>query len=457
MGAQKNALTVAEMDKRHHLHPFTSVAAILQDGPLVIDKGRGVYVEDDRGRELIDGAAGLWCVNVGHGREEIITAIEQQMRRLDFFQSFSGATNEPIARLSTRILELAPVTMSRVFFGNSGSDAADSAIKMVTLYNNLRGKPKKKNFISRWRGYHGVTVAAGSLTGLASVHRLFDLPLPIVRHIDPPDAYHAPDLTADDYADKIDELIRKEGADTIAAFFAEPVMGTGGVLVPPNDYYTAIKEVLDEHDVLLVLDEVICGFGRLGTWFGAQRYGVVPDIIITAKGLTSGYLPMSAVIVGEKVWSTFEAEQSTLGVFGHGFTSSGHPTVAACALANLNIIEREDLVSRAGEMGHYLISKLRSALSDHPIVGDIRGSGLMVGLELVEDRAARRNFAPEKGVAGKVLKAAIDEGLLVRALPANDVIALSPPFTITMQQIDALVAKLGTALDRVSGDVRAHS
>ena len=444
------------MDKRYHLHPFTSVAAILQDGPLVLDKARGVYVEDDRGRELIDGAAGLWCVNVGHGREEIIAAIEKQMRRLDYFQSFSGATNEPVAQLSARVLELAPAGMSRVFFGNSGSDAADSAIKMVTLYNNLRGKPRKKTFISRWRGYHGVTMAAGSLTGLESVHRLFDLPLPFVRHIDPPDAYHVPGLHAADYADELDELIRKEGADTVAAFFAEPVMGTGGVLAPPDDYYTAIKEVLDEHDVLLVLDEVICGFGRLGTWFGAQRYGVVPDIITAAKGLTSGYLPMSAVIVGEKMWSTFEAEKSKLGVFGHGFTSSGHPTVAACALANLDIIERENLVPRAGEMGRYLISKLRSALSDHPLVGDIRGSGLMVGLELVEDKAARVNFAPEKGVAGRVLKTAIDEGLLVRALPANDVIALSPPFTITTQQIDTLTARLGAALDRVNKDVRAE-
>ena len=456
MATQSNSLSVAEMDKRYHLHPFTSVATILEEGPLVLVKARGVYVEDDRGRELIDGAAGLWCVNVGHGREEIVTAIEQQMRRLDYFQSFSGATNEPVAQLSARVLELAPTGMSRVFFGNSGSDAADSAIKMVTLYNNLRGKTKKKKFISRWRAYHGVTVAAGSLTGLESVHRLFDLPLPIVRHIDPPDAYHIPGLTANDYADKVDELIRKEGADTIAAFFAEPVMGTGGVLVPPNEYYTAIKKVLDEHDVLLVLDEVICGFGRLGTWFGAQLYGVVPDIITAAKGLTSGYLPMSAVIVGEKMWSTFEAEKSKLGVFGHGFTSSGHPTVAACALANLDIIEREDLVSRAGKMGRYLISKLRSALSDHPLVGDIRGSGLMVGLELVEDKDARRNFAAEKGVAGRVLKTAIEEGLLVRALPANDVIALSPPFTITTRQIDTLTARLGAALDRVNHDVRAE-
>ena len=446
MATQGNSLSVAEMDKRYHLHPFTSVATILQDGPLVLDKARGVYVEDDRGRELIDGAAGLWCVNVGHGREEIITAIEKQMRRLDFFQSFSGATNEPVAQLSARVLELAPAGMSRVFFGNSGSDAADSAIKMVTLYNNLRGKPKKKKFVSRWRSYHGVTVAAGSLTGLKSVHRLFDLPLPIVRHIEPPDAYHFPGLTATDYADKVDELIRKEGASTVAAFFAEPVMGTGGVLVPPNDYYVAIKKVLDEHDVLLVLDEVICGFGRLGTWFGAQRYGVVPDIITAAKGLTSGYLPMSAVIVGEKMWSTFEIEKSKLGVFGHGFTSSGHPTVAACALANLDIIEREDLVSRAGEMGHYLISRLRSALSDHPLVGDIRGSGLMIGLELVEDKAARRNFAPERGIAGRVFKTAIEEGLLVRALPANDVIALSPAFTITTQQIDTLTARLGRGI-----------
>jgi L-2,4-diaminobutyrate transaminase len=456
VSSQKNALSIAEMDKRYHLHPFSSVAAILQDGPLVLDKASGVYIDDDQGRRLLDGSAGLWCVNVGHGREEIISAVERQLRRLDYFQSFSGATNEPVAQLSARVLELAPAGMSRVFFGNSGSDAADSAVKMVTLYNNLRGNPKKKKFISRWRGYHGVTVAAGSLTGLESVHRLFDLPLPTVRHVDPPDSYHSPELTALDYAEKIDELIVEEGAETVAAFIAEPVMGTGGVLVPPEDYFTAIKKVLDKHDVLLVLDEVICGFGRLGRWFGAQRYGVVPDLFTTAKGLTSGYLPMSAVVVGEKIWSTFETERSKLGVFGHGFTSSGHPTVAACALANLDIIERENLVPRAGEMGDYLLSQLRASLSDHALVGDIRGCGLMVGLELVENKNARTNFAAEKGVAGKVLKAAIHEGLLVRALPANDVVALSPSFTITKQEIDALVDRLGAALDRVHHDLSSN-
>ena len=444
------------MDKRCHLHPFTSVAAILQDGPLVLDKARGVYVEDDRGRELIDGAAGLWCVNVGHGREEIIAAIEKQLRRLDYFQSFGGATNEPVAKLSARVLELAPVRHESGVFRQlrirCGRQRDQDGHALQQSARQAEEEDVHLALARLSRRYDG----GGKPDGSRSVHRLFDLPLPFVRHIDPPDAYHVPGLHAADYADELDEPIRKEGADTVAAFFAEPVMGTGGVLAPPDDYYTAIKEVLDEHDVLLVLDEVICGFGRLGTWFGAQRYGVVPDIITAAKGLTSGYLPMSAVIVGEKMWSTFEAEKSKLGVFGHGFTSSGHPTVAACALANLDIIERENLVPRAGEMGRYLISKLRSALSDHPLVGDIRGSGLMVGLELVEDKAARVNFAPEKGVAGRVLKTAIDEGLVVRALPANDVIALSPPFTITTQQIDTLTARLGAALDRVNKDVRAE-
>jgi L-2,4-diaminobutyrate transaminase len=340
-----------------------------------------------------------------------------------------------------------------VFFGNSGSDANDTAMKLVALYNNLRGKTDKKKIVSRLRGYHGVTVGAGSLTGLTNVHRLFDLPLPSVVHVEPPDTYREPDLSGRDYAERLDSAIKAAGPETVGAFIAEPVMGTGGVLVPPDDYFVEVREVLDRHDVLLILDEVICGFGRLGTWFGANRFGVVPDIMTVAKGLTSSYLPMSAVIVGDRVWSVMEEYKDTLGVFGHGFTTTGHPAAAAAAYTNLDIIERENLVARAGELGRRLIAKLRAQISDHPLVGDVRGSGLMVGIELVEDKPARRNFAPERGIVNKLQKAAIEERLLIRALPSNDVAAMSPPFVIEERDIDECVTRFARALDRVAIDI----
>jgi L-2,4-diaminobutyrate transaminase len=447
----------AELDRSHHLHPFTSVPGLLRDGATVIRRGQGVIIEDDRGRELIDAAAGLWCVNVGHGRREIVEAVSEQMNALAFFQTFNGMTNEPVAKLSARVLDHAPSNMRRVFFGNSGSDANDTAIKLVTLFNNLRGKEEKKKIIARWRGYHGVTVAAGSLTGLPGVHRLFDLPLPMVRHVDGPDQYHSPERKAGDYAQALEKVILAEGPETVAAFIAEPVMGTGGVLVPPENYFKAIREVLDRYDVLLILDEVICGFGRLGAWFGADHFQVIPDLMTCAKGLTSSYLPMSAVMIGERVWSEIENSNGVIDVFNHGFTTSGHPAAAAAALANLDILEREDLVERAATLGPRLVARLREGVGDHPLVGDVRGCGLMAGVELVADRYSRRNFPAEAKVAARVARAAIETGVLVRALPANDVIAFSPAFVITPEMIDECVARFVLALDRVSDQLRKEA
>jgi L-2,4-diaminobutyrate transaminase len=444
-----------KVDLDHHLHPFTALPAFLRDGPSIITNASGFLVSDDQGRSFIDAAAGLWCVNVGYGREEIVEAAAAQMRRLSFFQTFNGVTNEAVAALSGRVTDLAPAGLEHVFFGNSGSDANDTAVKLVWLYNNLRGKPGKKKIISRLRAYHGVTVAAGSLTGLTNVHRLFDLPLPMMRHVSAPDRYRLPERTAEDYADELDALIASEGPDSVAAFFAEPVMGTGGVLVPPDGYYQAIQHVLARHDVLLVFDEVISGFGRLGHWFGAQRFGVTPDLMTIAKGLTSSYVPMSGVLVGERVWSVMSDNRAEIGAFGHGFTTSGHPVAAAAALANLDIIARENLVERAASAGKALASALRGAVGDHRLVGDIRSDGLMVGVELVADRAARRNFPPERQVAAQAARLARDEGLLVRALPANDVIAFSPPFTIDEPAIRAAAMRFGAALDRLAFDVEA--
>jgi L-2,4-diaminobutyrate transaminase len=441
--------SAAELDRSHHLHPFTSVPGLLRDGVTVIRRGHGVIIEDDRGRELIDAAAGLWCVNVGHGRREIIDAVAEQMNTLAFFHTFNGMTNEPVAKLSARVLDHAPSNMRRVFFGNSGSDANDTALKLVTLFNNLRGQEQKKKIIARWRGYHGVTVAAGSLTGLPNVHRLFDLPLPTVRHIDGPDQYHSPERKAADYALDLEKLILAEGPDTVAAFIAEPVMGTGGVLVPPDDYFKAIHEVLNRYDVLLILDEIISGFGRLGAWFGANRFQVIPDLMTCAKGLTSSYLPMSAVMIGERVWSEIENSNGVVDVFSHGFTTSGHPAAAAAALANLDILESEGLVERARALGLRLVARLREAVGDHPLVGDVRGCGLMAGVELVADRASRRNFPSGAKVAMRVAKAAMETGVLVRPLPANDVMAFSPAFVITPELIDDCVTRFARALDLV--------
>jgi L-2,4-diaminobutyrate transaminase len=447
---------IAARDAAYHLHPFTSPAMMRSDGPLVIERADGVHVYDGLGREFIDGAAGLWCVNIGHRRPEIAAAVASQMEKLSFIQTFNGLTHEPVARLSERIIQHAPAGMKRVFFGNSGSDANDSAVKIVWLYNNLRGRPAKKKIVSRLGAYHGVTVMAGSLTGLPSVHRLFDLPLPMVRHVSAPDRYHHPERTAQDYADEIDALIRKEGPETVAAFIAEPVMGTGGVIVPPDGYFQAIEEVLKEHDVLLISDEVICGFGRLGTWFGAQHFGVTPDLMTTAKGLTSSYLPMSAVLVGEKVWSVIDDPAHAGAGFNHGFTTSSHPLAAAAALANLDVLEQEALVPRAGEMGAYLLDALTRACAGHDLVGDVRGRGLMVGIELVVSRESKQHFSPRVGAAARVQRAANQEGLLVRALPANDVIALSPPFIIDRPTIDEVARRLVAALDRVLSDLVAE-
>jgi L-2,4-diaminobutyrate transaminase len=443
-------------DRDAHLHPFTSVPDLLEDGPTVIVRGDGCVLEDADGNHLYDAAAGLWCVNVGHGRREVIDAIRAQLDKLAFFHSFNGMSNEPIALLSRRILDIAPRNMRRVFFGNSGSDAVDSAVKLIWFYNNLCGNDKKKKIIARTRAYHGSTMVAASLCGLPSVHRLFDLPLPFVRHVSCPDTYRFPERDAGYYAEELDTLIRAEGPDTVAAFFAEPVMGTGGVIVPPRGYYDAVVQVLRRHDVLLVSDEVITGFGRLGSWFGLEQFGYSPDIITCAKGLTSNYIPMSAVIIGSRIWDEIDSKRQTVGVFSHGFTTSAHPVAAAAGLATLEIIETEGLLDRAKNMGRLLLTRLRNRLSEHEIVGDIRGSGLMVGLELVADKKTRRSFDPSVRAARLLQRAALRNGVLVRALPVNDVVALSPPLIIDEQALEEIVSRLAVAVNETTPVLRGR-
>lgn len=458
--------SLEDMDKASHFHPVTSIADLLRDGPTIYASAEGVHARTMRGEERIDMGAGLWCVNAGYGRAELADAAAAAMRNLSFQHHFGGAACEATIRLSHRLLTLfreeanAP-HMARVFFGTSGSDANDTAVKLVRYYNNLRGKPLKKKMISRLGSYHGLTLASTSLTGIAGYHKAFDLPMDGVLHTACPHYYgsaHAgetEDAFAERMVSELEALILREGPETIAAFFAEPVMGTGGVILPPSGYFAKVQAVLDRYDILLVADEVITGFGRTGAWFGSGLYGLKPDIVSLAKGLTSAYFPMSASIVSERIWQVLEATSSETGAFMHGFTYSGHPVGSAVALANLDLFEAEDLVGNAARLGPHLMGRLQEKIGHHPFVGDVRGVGLMVGVEFVANRATRRPFpasaAPHKIVASHATAA----GVLTRALPFLPVNSFSPPLSITAAQIDEAVDRYAAALDTATPELMA--
>ncbi|MEZ5932981.1 MAG: aminotransferase [Alphaproteobacteria bacterium] len=449
-------LSLEELDRESMFHPYTALADHLEKGVRVISEGSGVWVKDPEGKRFLDAVAGLWCVNIGYGRTEVADAIHEQAKKLAYFHSFSSMGTEPTIRLADRLLRLAPEGMSKVLFGNTGSDANDTNVKLIWYYNTMRGKPDKVKLIARKQGYHGVTVASASLTGLPLLHKAFHLPIPEVRHVSCPDPYRGkPDgMSERDFskqlAKELDETIEREGPDTVAAFFAEPVMGAGGVHVPPEGYFDEIQPVLKKHDVLLVADEVICGFGRLGRWFGSDLYGIKPDIMTIAKGLTSGYVPMSASLVGDKVWDVLIDTSKAIGPFGHGYTYGGHPVAAAAAMANLDIFERDDLVGNAAEVGAYFQARARETLADHPLVGHVRGVGLILGIEFVADKASKRPFEGADRIAPKVSEAAHRRGLLARPLPGGDIIALSPPLSITRDEVDVVFDHLRAAVEEVA-------
>jgi L-2,4-diaminobutyrate transaminase len=359
-GQPPSSVSLETLDKERVLHPATSIADHLRTGPRIMAEGAGLTLTDTAGRRYLDAVAGLWCVAIGYGRTEVAEAMAAQSRRLAFYHTFTSMSNEPQIRLADRLLALAPGRMSKVFFGTSGSEANDTQVKLVWYYNNLRGRPRKKKIIARRDGFHGTTVAAASLTGIEAFHRAFDLPLPQILHTSP--AYHyrhaAPGQSEEDYASalaaELEQLIEREGPDTVAAFIAEPVMGAGGVVPPPRGYFEKIQRVLRRYDVLMIADEVICGFGRLGRMFGSEVYGIEPDLVTVAKQLTSGYFPLSACFVSEEIWNALREGSSELGPFAHGFTYSGHPVGAAAALANLDIVLGEDLVGNAARVGPYL-------------------------------------------------------------------------------------------------------
>ncbi len=437
------AASLHDLD-RNWLHPFTSIADQETSPGLVICEGRGTRVRDANGRWYLDAMAGLWCVNAGYGRDEIADAIAEQARRLPYYHAFAGAANEPAIRLAAKLAGLAPMPNAHVFFASSGSEANDSQIKLIWHYNNLLGRPAKKKLIARTRGYHGTTLGAASLTGLPYVHARFDLPLPDrFRHVSPAHwpAGANPGESEDAYADRLarelDETILREGPDTVAAFIAEPVMGAGGVLIPPARYFERIQAVLRRHDVLLVADEVICGFGRLGRWFGSERFGIAPDLVTIAKGLTSGYVPMSACLISERIHEVLRRASPEVGPFSHGYTYSGHPVAAAAALANLRILEREKLVENADRVGAHLQQRLRERCAGHAKLRDVRGVALIAALEAREPDDAKR--------LGALLLA---DGVIARVVAGG--IALSPPLGITTDEVDELTAALARALDKLS-------
>jgi L-2,4-diaminobutyrate transaminase len=457
--------SLEEMDRQSLIHPATSIADHLKNGPTIISGGSGVRVKDRHGRELIDCGAGLWCVNIGYGRAELGEAAAQAMRDLGYYHTFASHSNEAIIRLADRVLSLfrekaGAGHLSKVFFGTSGSDANDTNFKLVRYYNNLRGRPQKKKVVSRLGSYHGLTYAAGSLTGIADFHKAFDLPIEGVFHTSCPHFYRFSEEGEDEEAftkrmvRDLEALIVREGAETIAAFIAEPIMGTGGVFLPPKGYFARVQEVLAENDILFIADEVITGFGRTGSWFATGLFGLKPDIVTLAKGITSAYFPLSASVISEDIWAVLRDSSPEFGPLMHGFTYSGHPVGGAVAMANLDIMEREGLVENSASMGKCLRDRLRERLDDNPFVGDVRGAGLMIAVEFVADKQARRFFDPQTQAHRIVARKLLEQDVLVRALPYGEIISFSPPLCITRAEIDEVVERVDLGLQRAMPELR---
>jgi L-2,4-diaminobutyrate transaminase len=450
---------LAELDRKYAVHPFTSLRDHENAGPLMIVEGRGCRLTDTSGRTYLDAMAGLWCVNIGYGNEEMAEALRAQSQRLSYYHSFSSMANDVSTLLAESLVSGAPVPMAKVFFGTSGSDANDTQIKLAWYYNNVLGRPEKKKIISRRRGYHGVSVLTAGLTGLDNLHDGFDVPLPMIRHVRAPHRLWEAEPGMSDaefsarLAAELEELIVKEGPGTIAAFIAEPLQAAGGVIVPPEGYFAAIGEVLRRHDILLIADEVVCGFGRLGRRFGTEAFGIEPDLITVAKGITSAYVPLSATLISQRVWDVVAGGGERYGVFGHGYTYTAHPLAAAAALTNLAIIERDGLVNQAGQRGAYLQQRLHEAFAGHPYVAEIRGYGLIAAVEFVASRAPLRAFDPSRRVGVRVTAASRRHGIITRALPAADTIAFSPPFIVSEAEIDEMVAGARLALDEVTAEL----
>ncbi|MBQ0707263.1 MULTISPECIES: aspartate aminotransferase family protein [unclassified Ochrobactrum] len=452
-----NSNELAAWDRDHFFHPSTHMGmhARGETPTRVLEGGEGVYIADVNGRKSLDAFAGLYCVNVGYGRTEIADAIAEQARKLAYYHAYVGHGTEVSITLAKMIIDRAPEHMSRVYFGLSGSDANETNIKLIWYYNNILGRPEKKKIISRWRGYHGSGVMTGSMTGLATFHNAFDLPRAPILHTESPYYFRRSDRSMNEEqfsqhcADKLEEMILAEGPDTIAAFIGEPVLGTGGIVPPPAGYWQKIQAVLDRYDILLVADEVVTGFGRLGSMFGSDHYGMKPDLITIAKGLTSAYAPLSGSIVSDRMWEVLVQGSDKMGPIGHGWTYSAHPICAAAGVANLKLIDELKLVENAGSTGTYFRKVLQDALGGHKHVGEIRGEGLMAAIEFVEDRDDRKFFDPSLKIGAQVSAALLANGVIGRAMPEGDILGFAPPLCLTTEEADKIVAATKKAVDIV--------
>lgn len=454
-GANSNAAR----DIAHVLHPYTDLVTHQEIGPQVITKGKGVRVWDDTGKDYIESVAGLWCAALGFDNERLVQAAANQMRKLPFYHGFNAKSHEPMIELAEMLIARAPLPMSKAFFANSGSEANDSVVKMVWYFNNAMGRPLKKKIIGRLKGYHGITIASASITGLPANHRAFDLPLAGFHHTMSPHFYRGQlegeteETFSSRAADELEKLILQEGPDTVAAMWAEPVLGAGGVIVPPRTYYEKIQAVLRKYDILFVADEVICGFWRTGNYWGSQTMGMQPDIITCAKALSSSYLPISGVMVNERVFQGLAKQSHEIGTFGHGFTYSGHPVAAAVAIETLKIYDEMDMGSHVRDVGPHFQAALRARFTDHPLVGEVRGVGLMAAVELVADKQTRASFDPAAKVGPRAVATMQEHGVIGRAVP-GDSIVFSPPLVISRAEVDELIDRTGKALDALAVQVR---
>ena len=444
-------------DIAHVLHPYTHLKKHQQKGPLIIARGDGIRVFDEDGKSYIDGLAGLWCVSLGFSEKRLVEAARRQLETLPYYHAFAHKSHEASIDLAERILAMLPVPMSKVFFNTSGSEANDSAVKMVWYYNNARGRHRKKKIISRVKGYHGVTVAAASLTGLPNNHRDFDLPIANVRHADCPHHYRfaKPKESQEDFATRLAESLEaqivREDPETVAAFIAEPVMGAGGVIVPPRTYFDKIQKVLKKYDVLFIVDEVICGFGRTGNMFGIETFDLKPDIVTMAKAMSSGYQPISATVINEDIYQAMVTQSEKIGIFAHGFTYSAHPVACAVALETLKIYEERKILDHVRDVAPVFQERLNS-LGSHPLVGEARGIGLIGAIELVRDKASKAPFDVAAGVGLMAAEIAQEEGLILRAM--GDSLALCPPLVTTKAEVGEIFDRLEGSLGRIHGAVK---
>lgn len=455
----QDAASLAEKDQKHNLHPFAHLREYSegrQGDPRIVTGGKGVYIQDQHGKKILDAFSGLYCVNIGYGRQEIAEAIYEQAKKVSYCHTYYTQTNEPVALLADKIIDLAPDHMERVFFGMSGSDANETNVKLVWYYHNVKGNKDKKKIIARKRGYHGSTVISGSLTGLPVYHGNFDQPFGPIRHTTAAYHYGAAEIGESEEefskrcAKELEDLILEEGPDTIGAFIAEPVMGTGGLVPPPEGYWPAIQAVLEKYDVLLIADEVVTGFGRTGSMFGSIKYDIKPDLITIAKGLTSAYIPLSGSIVSEKVSEVLKQGSDELGMFSHGYTYTGHALGAAAGLANLKVLEDEKLIDNVVDVGDYFQKQLQVQLAQHPIVGEVRGVGLMGAVEFAKDKDNRVPFDDDMKVNKKIADAVFEHDVIVRPMPNSCAIGIAPPFVITKQEIDKVVGAIKESVDKVA-------